>query len=355
MSFKRTRPLHYNVHPGQVIIQNGVPQPSPLDRKILPLEGQKKISLTVSSADRDAWDAKTQSFTTTPTECVVRLRDTVKGVYGYRVMEFVFRNMIYNIQAGVNDTLQVSYATPPAPLTNPDSSANFITDPADPVISGTIRVPPGMYTAYWNLNDIFFALVVGVSLNELDISNWTLLPLFKYDLRVALFLAAKGVITHISTNPATGFLTITWTGENPTIVMPGAQAPGAPAGLGSSIISRIPFGEGTTGNVWTTNRAIDAATPETIGIRSPLLNNSEVLDPDGDNEFFLHVPVLVDPGKKQKYAPKVPNFVNFNSQQTISRIEFNFYDHETGSPLVAPDMEWQMLLELFTLDASPAT
>ncbi len=356
MGFKRPRPLHYNVHPGQMILQNGVAQPSPLDRKALALEGQKKLALSLSSADRDAWNKIEQDFTSLPTDCIIRLSDTVRGVYGYRVMEFLFRNLIYNVVKGVTDTLQVVYADMKAPTVghNPDATTNTIAVATDPVLIGKIVIPQGMYTAVWEPSKAY-QVSINRTLNNIVIADVALWMAFSNDIRVALLIAAKGVISAITTDPSTGFVTITWTGENPTIVYPNSPVAGAPTGSGSNIVTLLSFPLGSTGNTFTTKHAVNTTTPETMGIRSPLLNNSEVLDPDGDNEFFIHIPILADYGEKQMYAPKVPSFVNFNSQQTISRIEFKFYDHESGLPLTAPDMEWNMLLELYTIDPTPAT
>ncbi len=339
MSFKKSRTLLYNNRIGQRMVQNGITQQNPIDRKLLALEGQKKVSLTLTSSDRDGYDADTQTYSTDPTNCIVTLADTVRGVYGYRVLEFQFRNLIYNVAAGINDRLVVAYngGTPPVSVAN-----------------GIIIIPEGMYTGNFEPVTAYIS-AISKSLNNILYSDLTLWLPYNSDIRVALLIAAAGAITSIVTNPSTGRVTLTWASLlAPTILFPFNLTTKLPQ-LGTTIMDIFPFLSTTTGATWVTSGALNTTSPELIGLKSPVFNNAEIIHPNGDNEFFLHVPVLVLPGQTELYAPVIPTFFNFNSQQTLSRIEIAMFDHTSLAPLRAPDLEWQMLVELFTVDATPAT
>src|SRR6185436_18529317 len=336
MSFKRPRINHYGIHKDQIIVQNGVGQLSPLDRKKLPLDQQKQVSLSLSSDDRDGASNIPSS---SPTDCVVNFVDGVKAVYAYRVLSFSFLNNFYSIQNGLNEQLQVEWKT--APTFESKDGDNF----AD-VNAGIITLLEGYYKfttepAEWynpelatqsNLNDIKFD------------DRKDLVTYYGNDIRVALLDRACGAITEIKTSRISKRITIIWaTSQSPTII---DEKTNIADTLG---ISRI-----STGTTWTGIGPVICTGPGSIALVSDILNNSELVDPDGPNQFFLHVPVVVKQGERQLYMPQKPPLVNLNAQSAMVRIPLQIVDHKTQRTLNGSGIQWQLILGVYSTDATPA-
>ena len=338
--YKRPRSLHYGIHKQQLIVQNGVAQLSPLDRKSLPLDQQKQLSLTLSSDDREGAASNTSIVDPSPTtDCVINFVDAVKGVYAYQILSFSFTNYFYSIEAGLNDVLVVGWLNKP-------TAAN------QTVQSGLIRIPSGYYTFFtepkdWanqndpastdrNLNDIKWA-------DRVELTSY-----YPNDIRVALLIAADSAISEIKTNRILKTIEITW-----VAVVAGPTSPTA-SPTSTTLFDTYGLSRFSSGSTWTGIAPVKWQGPDSLALISDVLNNSEVIDPDGPSSFFLHVPVTVPQGQRQLYIPPNPPLVTFNSQVSITRVPIKIADHKTQRVLTGDGVEWQLILSAFTTDVTPA-
>ncbi len=343
MSFKRARSLHYGIHKSQSIVQNGVSQLSPLDRKQLPLDQQKQISLTLSSDDRDGAPSPDSLIDpTSSTDCVINFVDAVKGVYAYRVLSFSFINGFYSVQTGLNDSLTVLWTI--TPVTVGTSSD---------VKLGKIKIPQGYYSFFLEPEAWFNPIDPDsddTNLNFIENTNKTnLLAYYPTDIRVALLIAAEDTITSITTDRKTKTIKISWvSGLAPTVVVASSSYDR------TTVFELLGLSRQSSGGVWTGIAPVHASGPVSIALQSDVLNNSEVIDPDGPTEFFLHVPVEVPQGARQIYLPPIPPLVTFNSQSALVRIPFKIVDHATQQVLNGAGVQWQMILSVYSTDSTPA-
>ncbi len=341
MSFKRPRPLSYGVHHGQQIVQNGIAQESPLDRKSLPLEQQKKFIVAISSDDREApSDGKGDDVL--PTDCVINLKTPLKGVYGYRVLEFNFTNRFFSVQTGLNDLLRVTWTVPPV--------ADGVNLTAA-IVEGKIVLSEGYYEFTSVPSDFVNPLwPSGDPPPNLNILNYGTLTnyvlYFPLDVRVRLLVAAGGTIESIVTDRLTDTLTITWAaGLKPTV---NSSLSNSLSVLGLSRNSTT-----NAANEWKTIGPPNVDGPANLALLSNVLNNDELIDPKGQNDYFVTVPIksLID--EREVYRPFFPPFVNLNSQVNINRIPIKVVEPESGQVLKGNNMEWDLTLECFSLDPNP--
>lgn len=333
MTFKRSRPLSYGLRQKQVIITNGIAQPSPLDRKSGPLDQQKKFVLAISSDDREYPTLDSKGEESSASDCVIALKMPLRGVYGYRVLEFAFTNRFFGVQTGLNDNLQVTFDTPP-------------TGTNDDVKQGRIVLSEGYYEFYSDPKDYFNPQDIDPSRDLNDISYTDLTALTKYyplDIRVELLRAANSAITRIVTDRKTDRLTIYW--QTPISAKIDL--------IRTTAISTLGLKRDSEGKIWNGGFPPNVDGPANISIVSSLLNNNELLDPRGENDAFLTIPVNVQEGDKQIYSPQHPPMVNFNGQVSISRIPIRIIEPQSAKVVKSNNMEWSMLLECFSLEASP--
>ncbi len=340
MSFKRNRPLSYGNYKDQIITVNGVSQPSPLDKKQKPLEQQSKWLFAVSSDDRNQAAAGSRGEDIQSTDCVINLVSPIRGVYGYRVIEFTFTNRFYSCQTGLNDLLAVTYAVNPA-----TGNAN--------VDAGKIILDEGYYDftsvpSEWtnpldpvplrNLNDI----------NIGDYADYN--TFYPNDVRVRLMGAALnpatpafGAITRIVTDRKTDKITITWkAGVVPTLDTKTTTA-----------ISLLGLSRNSTGATWVSLGPPNIDGPTNLALSSIILDNPKLADPKGQNDNFLVVPIQAPEGSRQLYAPFFPPMVDLGTQQAITTLPIKIIEPESGTVLKANNMEWLLLIEFYSLDPSP--
>lgn len=334
MAFKKPRLNHYGIHKDQVIIQNGISQLSPLDRKQLPLDQQKQLSLVMSSDDRDGATATPPSSST---DCVINFVDGVRAVYAYRVLTFSFLNAFYSIQEGLNDKLQVIWTTAPT-LTTGD---NFIE-----VNEGIITLQEGYYKFSSEPADWVNPLASTQSdLNNLLYANInTYKQYYPNDIRVALMIRGLGTIQTIVTDRKTKQITLTWNAG----LLPSIDS------SSSNLLDNLGLAADSNGAIWTGISPVYCGGPTSIALVSDILNNSELIDPEGPNEFFMHVPVEKKQGEVQIYSPSLPPLVSLNSQVAIIRVPFRIVDHKTLKTLKGIGVNWQLLLAVYSTDVSPA-
>ena len=332
MSFKRSRPSSYGNKKEQVIVQNGIAIPSPLDKKGLPLEEQSKFLFSISSDDRNQAASGSRGADIESTDCVINLLTTLQGVYGYRVVDFTFTNRFFSVQTGLNDLLAVTWATPPV-------------GGSDDVKAGRIILAEGYYEFSSEPSDWANPLAPALlDLNNLAIANLANYLLYwPNDVRVQLMAAANPTITSIVTNRLTDKITITWlAGTSPTL---NTQLTTALSVLGLS--------RNATGSTWVSVGPPNIDGPTNLALSSSVLNNNQLLDPHGENDYFVVVPIWVEEGKRQTYIPFNPTFVNLNSQQSIQSIPIKIVEPESGQILKANNMEWLLNVEFYSYNSNP--
>jgi hypothetical protein len=329
MSFKRPRPLSYGVHRGQKLVTNGIAQESPLDRKSLPLEKQKKVVLAVSSDDRELAQPDSKGEESSASDCVINLKQPIKGVYGYRMLEFSFFNRFFSVQEKLNDVLTFSDGTTTFTAKIPEGYYTFSSDPAD-------WINPVMDAKSVSLED----------LNSVDSTVYTAMKTyFPLDIRIALYAALKdpAVVSDtvvIDTDRKTDRLKITF-GTNSYTLDPD----------NSTALGVLGLPRRLEGKEWQGTSPPNVEGPANIAIQSSLLNNNELIDPKGENDTFAVIAVHADEGFKQLYMPTHPPFVNFNSQIMINRVPFKMIEPQSKQVIKSNNIEWSMLLEFFTVDA----
>lgn len=334
MAFKRPRLNHYGLHKPQRIVQNGVSQLSPLDRKQLPLDQQKQVSLAISSEDRDGIDTFPPS---SPTDCVINFVESVKNVYAYRVLSFSFVNNFYSIQNGINEQLTVTWTVAPT-LSSGD---NYLE-----VNAGVISLLEGYYT--FSVNPIDWLnplLVTQLDLNDILYTNiGVLMASYSNDIRVAFLNRSLGTITRIQTNRETKQITIIWAATRAPII----------DSENSNIIDVLGLSRVSSGSSWVGVAPVSCNGPSSIALVSDVLNNSELIDPQGPNEFFQHLTVSVKQGDIQEFLPPNPPLVTLNSQAAIVRVPFKIVDHVSQRVLKGTGIRWLLVLGVYSIDTTPA-
>jgi len=344
MSFKRPRPLKYGRQQGQVIITNGVSQPSPLDRKALPLEQQKKITLELSSDDRELAAPDSKGAESSASDCVINLLQPIKNVDGYRLIKFTLHNRFFSVQKDLNDSIAfsgvntVTTATVSRNLRMPEGYMTFSSDPADWVNSQIVGTP--------------------YDLNNLDYTTFgTAATQFPIDVRVVFmglvnnYPAGPVLITSITTDRLTDRITIDW---NNVVAGPVLQPIDMTVDLTArNALNVLGLSRSATGTTWTGIGPPNVDGPANVSIRSSVLNNSELIDHKGDNDAFHSVHLHIPEGDRQMDEPPVPAFVKFGAPTTISRIPVKLVEPQSGQILTSNNIEWSMNLEFFTLDSNP--
>jgi len=305
---------------------------SPLDRKSLPPDQQKKLTLVISSDDRDKPVGDQKGEDTDPADCTVTLNSGIKNAYAYRVIQTSVRNGFYSVQTGLNDILSVTWGTPP---TTGDSNVD----------AGTITIPQGYYTFSVDPRD--FAnpfLVTPLNLNDIKIADLaSLVANYGADVRVALLSAALGTIIRIRTSTVTRILTIDWfAGLLPTINL-----------AKTTSMSLFGLDRHSSGTPWNGIRMPNVNGPDDVAFKSSFLNNNELIDPEGPNEFFQHITLTTGFGERQTFIPQNPPIVTFNGQLNWTILPIALVDNDSKMVLRGNDVWWQVTFEIYTLESNP--
>jgi hypothetical protein len=389
MTFKRLRDGGDGITNRKKIRANGILQKSPLERKNDPLEQQKKIVLVLSSDDRDGAQPDSKGDESSASDCSITLQQPLRSIYAFRATEFTFTNRFFSVQRDLNDVIKVIWSTA---LTLDDLEGHLgAVDSKDTkeilrrseLVQGIIRIPEGYYefssdpadhefqnplytqthdSKIPNLNQLNFYITDVVVPPSVFLT--TPLDLFEYypiDIRSALMEAARPMIASITTDRRTDRLTINW-----GVAYDSRVAPGNPplsvvvtpytaqiVNVDSTATAVIGVSRNSSGQQWVGIAPPNIDGPTNIALQSSILNNNDMLDPKGENESFMVIPVAVEEGQKQTYFPYNPPLVQLNGATGINRIPIRIVEPQTGKVIKSNNIEWNLQVECFTLEDSP--